>query len=70
MNKQTLLPHEKKIHASRDAVRLGGFGSGRGAKAKTGADDKAHLWESAFHAERGCLDGGLPLRYTGPVPRH
>lgn len=27
-------------------------------------------WESAFHADRGCLDGGLPLRFAGPTPHH
>jgi hypothetical protein len=38
------------------------------AAAKTSAKDKTPSWESAFHAERGCLGGGLPLRCNAPVP--
>jgi hypothetical protein len=49
---------------------IGAAGRRMKAAAKPAAKDKTFSWESAFRAERGCLDGGLPLQFTGPIPRH
>jgi hypothetical protein len=40
------------------------------SEGKRATKDQAFSWESAFHADRGCLDGGLPLQFTGPITRH
>jgi hypothetical protein len=46
--------------------------AGRSAKAESKRTMKEQdlSWESAFHADRGCLGGGLPLQYTGPQQHH
>jgi hypothetical protein len=59
-----------------DALKHATYGTGvpvgrsMQAGTKPAAKGKTDLWDSAFHAERGCLDGGLPLRYTTPFPHH
>jgi hypothetical protein len=71
MDKQPFIPHGKNINAIKSAGRLSSVAAARGvkAKAKTAGMDAVHGWESSFHAERGCLDGGLPLQFSGQIPR-
>jgi hypothetical protein len=71
MDKRTLIPHGKDMHASRGVGRPSGFPSGRGVKGKAmrGAIDVV-TWESAFHAERGCLSCTPSPGHSQPHPQH
>jgi hypothetical protein len=71
MDKPTLTPQGRDIDVLRGVTHRAHVAAGRGAKpeGKSAAKDHTFSWESAFHAERGCLDGGLPLRNNAP-PRH
>jgi hypothetical protein len=72
MDEANLTPHGRDIGGLKNASGGTGIMAGRSSKApaKLAAKDKTPAWESAFHAERGCLDGGLPLRYNAPLPNH
>jgi hypothetical protein len=72
MDKPTLTPQGRDMDVLRDVARGACVTAARGAKPEgtRAAKDQAFSWESAFHAERGCLDGGLPLRYNARTPHH
>lgn len=72
MDKSTPITHGRDIDVLKAATRGTGVPAGRRAKAagKAAMKDMAHLWESAFHAERGCLSCGPPLKHTSPLPHH
>jgi hypothetical protein len=72
MDKSTFTPHGLDMDVLNAATRGTGVVAGRRTKAegKCGMNEQALSWESAFHAERGCLDGGLPLHFTAPLPHH
>jgi hypothetical protein len=71
MNKSAVLSHESHINASRQKARLTVFPAARGTKgaAKPSVIDQGLVWESAFHADRGCLSCALPPRGS-PRPQH
>ncbi len=71
MDNQTLTPHGRDMDTLKHTTRGTGVPVGRSIKAvaKSAAKDKAS-WDSAFHADRGCLSCGLPLKYAAPLPRH
>ena len=73
MDKSTPITHGRIEEVYKDAPHLAGFPAVRHHNAeakKPAAKDKAHLWESAFHAERGCLSGGISPRHPAQLPRH
>jgi hypothetical protein len=72
MDKQTFTPHGRDMDVLKNATMGTGVPASRHAKAagKPAANDMAHLWESAFHAERGCLSGGISPRHPAPLPHH
>ena len=71
MDKPTFTPQGRDIDVLKGMTRRTGVADRRAKpEGKRTGKDRTPSWESAFHAERGCLDGGLPLRFSGPVPRH
>jgi hypothetical protein len=65
MDKPTFTPHGRDM----DVLKSVAAGRRVRSEGKRAAKSQAPSWESAFHAERGCLDGGLPLHFAGPIPR-
>ena len=72
MDKSTFTPQGRDMDVLSTVAAGASVAAGRGAKSegKRAMKDQALSWESAFHAERGCLDGGLPLRYNARTPHH
>ena len=72
MDKPAFTSHGRDIATLRNATSGTGMMAGRSAKAESKRTMKEQdlSWESAFHADRGCLGGGLPLQYTGPQQHH
>jgi hypothetical protein len=77
MDKPTFTPHGRDLDVLHSVAAGAGVLTDRRlanrrvrSEGKRAGKDQNPTWESAFHAERGCLDGGLPLESAGPIPRH
>jgi hypothetical protein len=72
MDKPTFTPHGRDKDVLKNATQGVGVPASRQAKVagQPAAKDKAHLWETAFHADRGCLGCGLGPIHPAPLPRH
>jgi hypothetical protein len=72
MDKPTFTPHGRDMDVLKNATQRAGVTASGHAKAagKAAAKDMAHRWESAFHADRGCLGCGLGPIHPAPQPRH
>jgi hypothetical protein len=71
MDKPIYKPHGPDMDALNNATRGTGVSAGRRVKAAgdSAAKDKTPSWESAFHAERGCLSCGPSPRQRAPQPQ-
>jgi hypothetical protein len=71
MDKRTLTPYGRDADGLRNSTRGTGVPAARRARAtaKRALNVVAPLWDSAFHAERGCLSGASSPRHPAP-PLH
>lgn len=71
MNKANAAVHGHMKESSTTVARIVGFPATAHVKSKKPViSEKIHLWESSFHAERGCLNCGLGPKSPPPLANH